>query len=418
MNVSQGSVRLGTLTLGTGVSFDGSNTVGLPRQNQVTVRLDRFPIYLPGGYNIFATGIVQRLGWFGDRPSVFSMRGDLTAELPYQLALGLSVDRNPLTAVAGAGPWTTSIHLGRTTYLGIPAFIRYGSRKGTIYEDLNANGIRDRGEPGLGGVIIHRGDDYVTTDADGSFKFTNGPNTRTQRLQVDPRTLPAGWMDRGVPLSETAAKKVDQIAVVPTTAVRMHVSIRNADADYAGKVDLTAVVISAKDQSGRTYLAQTTGTGVQVFSALPPGDYRVDVDPSAAGQLQVATAPTQFTVGASQEGKEYDVELQTRAVHVKTFNTSTTADPRPLQVTAGATKQPTDSAHARPSLRSTGAYADTVPLEEAKKLRPNRPPPAADSTKRPPVAKLEARPAHAGLSRTGIDAIVAGLTRAPEESWR
>src|SRR5207253_2005377 len=70
---------------------------------------------------------------------------------------------------------------------------------GTVYNDNNANGARDAGEPALGGWTVYldtnnngaldTGDTSTTTAADGSYTFTSlGPNP----LRV--REVPqAGW---------------------------------------------------------------------------------------------------------------------------------------------------------------------------------------------------------------------------------
>jgi hypothetical protein len=383
-NLSQGTPWLGTLTLSGSLSQDASNTVGLPRQNELSLRLDRFPLYVPGGYNLYATGLVQRLGWFGDRPSVFTVRGEVVAELPWNFTLGLSVDRNPLIALPGSGPWTTALRIGRTTYLGIPAWLRYGSRKGVVYQDLNANGLQDPREPGLGGVIVRRGGDYVTTNDDGSFKFTNGPETRTERLTIDPRSLPEGWMDRGAPTREADAKRVKAIGVVPTSAVRIHLAVRREDSGVAGKIDLSAVVVTAKDGAGRIYSAQTLDAVTQAFSELPPGDYQLAVDPSAAGQLQVVSAPPGFHVDAQSGGQELAVELQTRAVKIKTFPSTPSTPPpganRPAPSRPDTVGSTADSVTKR--RRSTSAVADTVPLDEARRSRPA---PSTSPTPLPPT---------------------------------
>jgi hypothetical protein len=278
---------------------------------------------VPGGYHLFATGIVQRLGWFGSRPSVFTVRGDVTAVLPFNLELGLSVDRNPLSAAIGSSPWTTSLHVGRTTYLGVPSFLRYGTRKGSVFEDLNANGIHDPTEPGMSGVIVRRGDDYTTTDDKGRFRFSNNPETKTQRLVIDPRSLPDGWMDAGAPLAEAAAKKVKELGVVPTAAVRFRIAVRHKDAGFEN-INLAAVVVSATDGAGRGYIAQPTkDDGIQEFSDLPPGDYHVVVNPAPAGELRVVDAPQSFSVGAKQDASAFDILLETQTIKIKSFGKAT-----------------------------------------------------------------------------------------------
>lgn len=358
--VARGTEHFGTLLLSAQASRDESNSVGLPRQHQLSLRLDRFPVYFPGGSYLYATGIVQNLGWFGDRPSVTTMRGDLTAELPMNLSVTFAVDRNPLVSVAGAGPWSTSLRVARTTYLTMPSFLRFGSRSGVVFEDLNGNGAQDPGEAGMGGVIVRRGDQVVTTDDDGSFKFTNAEGKHTERLKVDPRTLPAGWMESGTPISEEEAKKVKAIGIVPTAGVRLHFIIRREDLGVTGPIDLTRIVVVARDSMMRTYLAQPTDSMTQAFSALPPGSYAMSVDPSAAGAaLQVSQAPTNFRVGAERSGHDYEIVLATRTVKMKTFGRP--AEKAPAAATpAEAKPAPVTLPNAALPRRSTGAVADTV----------------------------------------------------------
>ena len=363
--MTRGTERFGTLLLGAQASRDESNSVGLPRQFQLSLRLDRFPLFLPGGSSVYATGIVQNLGWFGDRPSVTTLRGDLTAELPLGIALTFAADRNPLVSVAGAGPWSTSLRVSRTSFLTMPAFLRFGSRGGLVFEDLDGNGVQDPGEPGMGGVIIRRGDQSATTEEDGSFKFTNSAGVHTERLRIDPRSLPAGWMEKGTPLSEEEARRVRAIGVVPTSAVRMHLIMRREDLGATGSIDLTQVVVVARDSLQRTYLAQPTDSITQSFSALPPGSYRMSVDASAAGAaIQITQMPTNFRVGSERKGHDYDVVFSTRSVKLKNFGPR--ADDK---APAPSTKQSSPAVLPR---RSTSARADTVIVDP--RVRSPRPP--------------------------------------------
>lgn len=354
--LSRGTVHFGTLLLTAQASRDGSNTIGLPRQHQLSARLDRFPLYFPGGSSLYATGIVQQIGWFGDRPSVTTLRGDITADLPFNFSLTFSVDRNPLVSVEGSGPWSTSLRLGRTTYLTVPAFLRGRARAGVVFEDLNGNGIQDPGESGMGGVIVRRGDQYVTTEDDGSFRFPSVEGQHTERLRVDSRTIPLGWMEKGIPLSEEEARKIRAIGIVPTSAVRLHFVVHRDDLGSTGSLDLMRIVVIARDSLNRTYLAQPLDSTTQSFSAIPPGNYQVSVDPTSAGaQLQVSEAPTNFRVGADRTGHDFDVVLSTRSVRIKTFGPPTGEKGVPATARPAAKQQGGSLPR-----RSTGAVADTV----------------------------------------------------------
>jgi len=175
----------------------------------------------------------------------------------------------------------------------------------------------------MSGVIVRRGDDYATTDDGGRFRFTNDPSIKTQRLVIDPRSLPDGWMDAGAPLSEATAKKVKDIGVVPTAGVTMRIAVRHNDSGL-DKIDLKAVVVSASDPAGRGYVAQPTqDDAVQEFTDLPPGVYRVAVNPSGAGELKVVDAPATFTVGLQQKKQQYNILLQTQTITIKSFGKAT-----------------------------------------------------------------------------------------------
>src|SRR3954468_21046601 len=43
---------------------------------------------------------------------------------------------------------------------------------GIVFDDRNANGTRDPGEPGLAGVPVSNQDTVVVTDASGAFRMT------------------------------------------------------------------------------------------------------------------------------------------------------------------------------------------------------------------------------------------------------
>jgi hypothetical protein len=45
---------------------------------------------------------------------------------------------------------------------------------GVVFNDANANGMRDRGEQGIAGVAVSNQDDIVTTDAAGAFRISRG----------------------------------------------------------------------------------------------------------------------------------------------------------------------------------------------------------------------------------------------------
>jgi 3',5'-cyclic AMP phosphodiesterase CpdA len=69
--------------------------------------------------------------------------------------------------------------------------------RGVVFEDVNGNGSRDPGEPGLPGVAVANGVDVVVTDADGAYRIQVEPEQilfitqpRGYRVPVDRHNLP------------------------------------------------------------------------------------------------------------------------------------------------------------------------------------------------------------------------------------
>lgn len=61
---------------------------------------------------------------------------------------------------------------------------------GRVYNDINKNGLRDSGEPGVSGVRVSNGRDIVTTDTSGSYKVAVNDDTIIFVIK------PANWTTR------------------------------------------------------------------------------------------------------------------------------------------------------------------------------------------------------------------------------
>lgn len=106
-----------------------------------------------------------------------------------------------ITGFNGDGRWGT-----RAGSFRLQPGLPLGSIAGQVFNDLNGNGAKDPGEPGLGGFVLYldtnnngvlnAGETTATTAADGTFLFNNVPvGTYTLRqlpLSGFPQTAPAG----------------------------------------------------------------------------------------------------------------------------------------------------------------------------------------------------------------------------------
>ena len=93
----------------------------------------------------------------------------------------------------------------------------YGSITGTVFDDMNQNGMMDEGEMGLAGLEVGLVDAEgksigATTDADGKYLFNGLPEGK-YFVDLDETTLPAG----GTGLNQTVG--TDPPAVITLTAV-------------------------------------------------------------------------------------------------------------------------------------------------------------------------------------------------------
>ena len=153
-----------------------------------------------------------------------------------------------------------------------------GTVSGTIFKDLNGNGIRDAGEIGLPRVRVKVGNKVVDTDALGHFK--TGVRARKVQVTVAMETLPDGFV-----FSQQMTKDI-YIEQGKTHTVDFGLSINSGiygvvyyDDNQNGKLDPDDVFV----QKVRIILDDTLTTytdteGSYNFSNMPPGEHRLLVD--------------------------------------------------------------------------------------------------------------------------------------------
>ena len=193
-----------------------------------------------------------------------------------------------------------------------------------VWTDLDADGIQDAGETGLGGVtvtLLDAGGSTVastTTAADGSYLFT-GISPGQYRVEF---TTPAGYTistaDQGG--DDTVDSDPDpttgQTALVTLTPGTTVTSVdagmyedaalgdlvwTDDDADGiqdAGETGLGGVTVTLLDAGGATLASTTTAAdGTYAFTGLTPGSYRVEF-----------TAPAGYTISPADQGGDDTVD--------------------------------------------------------------------------------------------------------------
>jgi uncharacterized repeat protein (TIGR01451 family) len=189
----------------------------------------------------------------------------------------------------------TSVNFGETTTLG--------RLLGSTYLDLNNDGIRQAGEPGIGGVTITlTGSDAagnavarsVVSAADGTYLFTLLPASNAAGYTLT-QTQPTGYadgLDTAGDLGGTAGNDVITGIVLPAGAVAAGYNFGERGAVLTGRVFVDANSNGVRDPGeiagvGGVFITLTTRAGVIVatttsaadgtysFLGVVPGDYLI-----------------------------------------------------------------------------------------------------------------------------------------------
>ena len=242
----------------------------------------------------------------------FSLRGDGT--------FTVEVDASTLPAGSGASTptsQTVTITSSGTTSTGNDLAYRYASIAGVIWNDLDADAVRDAGEPGISGVEVAAVTDpggtiagSAVTAADGSY-LIYGLSGGDYLVDVDESTLPTGTGEATTaePLPVTVATAgaatgadigYDGGGTISGTVWNDLDGDKSVD---AGEPPLAgAVVLLGGDASG----AFTTGSDGTYSFRVAAGDYTVSLDPSTPGTETVA-GPISVTVTAGEEESGHDL---------------------------------------------------------------------------------------------------------------
>jgi hypothetical protein len=234
--------------------------------------MDQVPL-LPGHSAIMVSGEVHRHE-YGVQPPVYAARAGVTLTFPLGFCIGVDAERNPFfsSSLGGTG-WVIGVKLEHGVRL--PRLGGSG-RSGTVFRDANGNGVRDPGETGFAGVIVRNGGTSAVTDADGTFRF---PDAGSGAFQVDPRSLPPGWLPPATSRADSARR---EIGIVAIASAEVHLVVAGDARSRVSTADLLSVIVVARDSAGRAWVARRRAPESATFDALPPGRYHVEVDVSAA----------------------------------------------------------------------------------------------------------------------------------------
>lgn len=253
----------------------------VPEQMSLTLRGQRVQLadLLPNLTFDAEAGISR---WSGIR-SFASFRAGVNYLMRGAIEVGASIERNPLMYSLGSRtPMVFAVRIEKS--VGLPR-MNVGRAAGVVFQDYNGNGRRDADEPGMPNIRVRRGDVHATTDGEGRYRFWEEGRGATV---IDATTLPYGWI---------VHERVEDgnIALTPTT--RVEVQIQLGAAERLRNIDVSQLVITAKDDSGRVWVARRTARETAIFEALPVGFYELGLDAGALPEpLRIEGAPPRVNV--------------------------------------------------------------------------------------------------------------------------
>lgn len=324
----------GTLELGARLEQNAGGIGLLPWQAELSARADRIPLLRGRGARLLGEAAVRRRSWFGDHAPVTELRAGLLAELPGALAVGLVAERDPFVLVPGAGDaWMVALRVERAFRL---PRLGGGGFHGVVYRDLNGDGERQRGEPGLGGIVVRRGAETAVTDADGGYRFAARGEAEPE---IDARSLPLGSI-----LGPRGAAR-GELGVIPVSPVEVHLTLAPGDAGRVPAGELEKVLVMVRDADGRRWIARRSDAATAVFDALPPGRYTVEVDAAdLAEPLRPDGDLPGFVVGGGTDPVRLEVVLRARPLRIRRLD----GGAAPAGAGGGAAAAPTSGEPAPP----------------------------------------------------------------------
>ena len=283
-----------------------------PRRNEAQLRAQS-PALPLGRIDVLVRGEVHHFGWFGDRPSLAVVRAAADLQLPWNVRITLDAERNPLfSSLGGGSDWSTALRITRSVTL--PRLLVEHAAEGLVFQDLDANGRRDAGEPGLQAAVLRYGQSHAVTDARGRYEFQTRQGGAPQ---LDVRSIPLGWIVTGT-TTRDEGRRTD-IGVAPTSAVRVSLSAdTSAQPELVARIAWPLVRVTVRSATGREWAAPVDAAGNAFFDAIPAGRYTIVLDlERLAEPMTIVQGDPTFVIGIDRGAIERALVLRARPIRVR-----------------------------------------------------------------------------------------------------
>jgi hypothetical protein len=229
----------------------------------------------------------------------------ITGDMQYTVTKQMPIIQVDAATIAASGMTENLYYNNRQFRIGIEK--QFGSTQKesmkklelTYFEDHNSNGLKDHGEPVVGGVLVKINGEVALTNSKGIVQFDN-MKKEAYKVSI---TNTKGWS-----LPEPTEVFLDKnkqihVALVKTQALNGCIKVKS-DKYMKDDIQLAGIRITAADENGRLYQTMTDGKGDFCFF-LPRNKYTVYIE----------TKGMPFSI---ENGKE-EVLLQGKPVGLLTF---------------------------------------------------------------------------------------------------
>jgi len=293
--------------IGIGGSIESATIAAsaIPSPTSVDAHVERLQIFprIPG---LTLSAAMQRMQY--GTAVLMTSRGELSLDVHRSIRIVLGGEKGVVRDANGVVRSVVTLRVERTALL--PAF-EHHLITGVVFQDRNANGVRDAGEPGIGGIVVHRGAESAVSDAKGVFRISRDASGRTE---IDSRSLPDGWL-QSPHLLDGVANDLE-LGVVPTTSLDVRVVLAPLADGTTPTVRLGAVTFALHDSSGREWIAQADARARATFDALPAGSYTVQVDLGNSSEPLLVDSIPVIVIGGSPGRQHVTVLARTRPVRI------------------------------------------------------------------------------------------------------
>jgi hypothetical protein len=191
-----------------------------------------------------------------------------------------------------------------------PTFVGFGGLVVHPFFDANGNGVPDVGEES-----IEKGKVYIQNISRGvrpyaasrnQMSLSRLPAYEEYDVYLDPKGLESPlWTPTNGSfriLSEPNSFKSVNIAVVAGGTLRGAINIRSAASVIPAEgITVTMVSIGVDEPRKRKYTASTFSTGEFEFFAIPPGDYKIELDAAQLEKLAYRSEPPEQHIVVSMK---------------------------------------------------------------------------------------------------------------------